>query len=495
MLKKFLDKTLEAAKVSAQQMYGDDFSTSGKAATVEDDTATGSSSRQKRDRDRSDSNQQAKEEHHVNHSGVKFERSGDAAASSVHNPSPGLQALRRYVEEQESGHPDLDNTETEESSNPQESAKKEATITSLHPMNKEKKGTGDVYSRASIRTSKPTYTRDLNTSKQPAALRSVPKPTAGGSSRFNMPAQAVSEAAEVPLPVNNEDQYEMSALHERFDKLESLLNSAMVSSNLDFVSHPAYQKLLKAGISTSVISGWFSDIIKQGIDPYDQNEMFMSKLSALIRDMLDHSVPNNHGRYMLFAGTSGSGKTNLVMKLSTHPELTARGKVAVVTLYPEENESSYYTVLEPFCRDNGIPCYKINFNTPIAPLLDEWDEYDHILIDTPSISADQDQALRQYWKMRQLFAPLKPLEAHYVINAAVNSPYLQQLSGAHQSLRPDYVAITHLDAVSQWGPLIPFLSEMDCSARYTNSSANIAERSGEFNPTLFAHKVLGTQNY
>jgi flagellar biosynthesis GTPase FlhF len=310
-------------------------------------------------------------------------------------------------------------------------------------------------------------------------------------SKFDRSRPKIRERTAPAPPAIRREQREITALHKRFDKIEALLDSAFISTNLDYASHPAFQQLVHTGIGTSVIAGWFSEIIKQGIDPYEQNEIFMNKLSGIIRDALSGSASGTPEKYLLFTGPSGAGKTNLVMKLCLHPEFLADKKLAVVSLLPQGDKSGYYyTILEPFCRDHTIPYFQVRSGAEVTRMQQEWEEYDHILIDTPSISTEQNHSFREYWKIRQLLASLTPLEVHYVVNASMNRYYFQNSTAANHPLQPDYVAITHLDEVSQWGPVIPFLKQMGCSARYISQGDDLPGSLNEFDPTWFARKVL-----
>src|SRR5690625_7070162 len=77
------------------------------------------------------------------------------------------------------------------------------------------------------------------------------------------------------------DRQEVAALHKRFDKLEKLLGSSLISSNFDYFSHHAFQQLFQTGISTHVIARWFSSIINQAFALSDLPTYPMFKLSNL----------------------------------------------------------------------------------------------------------------------------------------------------------------------------------------------------------------------
>ena len=152
----------------------------------------------------------------------------------------------------------------------------------------------------------------------------------------------------VQSPIEN--QKAIKALHKRFDKLEALLDSSLMSVNLDYASHPVFQQLVQTGVNTTTVSGWFSHIIKSGIDPFEHGELFMAKLSTILRDSIAKSPTKDPSQFLLFAGPSGSGKTTL-MKLCLHPDFMLNKKVAVVTIHPQQHsENTYYSILKAFCR-------------------------------------------------------------------------------------------------------------------------------------------------
>jgi flagellar biosynthesis protein FlhF len=272
--------------------------------------------------------------------------------------------------------------------------------------------------------------------------------------------------------------------------MEALLDSALISANLDYASHPAFQQLLQAGIQTSTVTGWFSEIIKNGTDPFTNSKIFMSQLGGKVRQALGDAPDEEPAKYMMFSGPSASGKTSLIMKLCTHHTLLADRSLCVVNIEPRiQKTGRYYTVLEPFCADMEVPYYSVSSGKEITSLLETLEGYDHILIDTPSLPAASEDGFRSFWKLRQLLTPLAPLEIHYVVNAASSRLYLDKSASVHHPLQPDYIDITHLDEVDQWGPVIPFLGTMGCKTRYI-STGNSPSTLSEFNPQWFIQKVI-----
>lgn len=501
ILKKFLGKTIEAAKKSAHQMYGDDFvildsnDTDGKGqitVAVDEKEPT--------------SDQPGEQVENSRDNGVRFERTNESPGlngDSSSNGKSNLEKLRKYAEKNDPSNGKNITENKEQKSESKTSFKKTAfSPTTQNGSSGQKKQS--LYSRASVRPSSsftPTPPAEKNTDQTEVSTNSVdpaPKSTEASRSekpdlltRFNNAGPKIHRTSTVPSSPPRKEQREISALHKRFDKLEALLDSSLISSNLDFASHPAFQQLVQTGISTSVVAGWFSQIIKEGIDPYDQTEMFMSKLSGIIRDAIRCETDRKTQKYMLFTGPAGAGKTHLIMKLTQHPDFMKKKKIAVVSLAQQTATGvPYYTILKPFCEDHNLPFYSIKTGVDVTEMQEDWEQYDHVLIDSPSISTQQDNSFRQYWKIRQVLASLKPLEVHFVVNASLNKFYFKESSAINHPLQPDYIAVTHLDEVSQWGPIIPFMKEMGCPARFVSNGETLPDSLHNFDPTWFAQNVL-----
>jgi flagellar biosynthesis GTPase FlhF len=492
ILKNIFGKTIEAARESAQQMFGDDFLViETKEADASGQASITIFSDAKKEKEQAaQPSQKPTVSREEEKPGVTFERSQEAKTS----PKPPskkdtLSSLRKHAQE-------LDHIKFNGTEQTHLNGKNNAPAEKDSPDDDDTNTTG-AYSRSAFRKS-PANGRTAGSKHSTNGTmlnnNGTDQPKRENKFLTHFQQSEKSKAKQQrPLVVgpNRSDDREVKALHKRFDKLEALLDSSLISANLDYASHPVFQQLVQTGISTSVIAGWFSQIIEKGVDPYDHPDSFVSKLGQLIKKAVGDGAKTDPQKYMLFVGPSGSGKTNLIMKLSEHPELMEDKKIAVVSVYPPENDSSpYYTILKPFCKDQGIPYYEIKSPLDVNNLLNEWEAFDHVLIDTPSINIEQEHSFRKFWKIRQMLTPLTPIEIHYVANASLNRFYFRNSTASHHPLQPDYVAITHLDEVSQWGPVIPFLQEMGCSARYISKGKAQPASLDEFDPRWFVQKIL-----
>ncbi|MCG8374418.1 MAG: hypothetical protein MI700_12830, partial [Balneolales bacterium] len=314
ILKNIFGKTIEAARKTAQQMYGDDIlileatapTKKGKQARITVFADSDSSSKTMLPPKASAFSEAMKDQEN----GVFFERSLATANPSETAGSSKLKSLRKFAKDQIMA-------EKERKSFPDSSAPSTGDEQNLpHNSGEEENTSNGFYNRSYSRPqSHPSFPNDETTDEQ--ELRTVvPKKEKKFITHFKETKPAEDHEETIPaVPGNRQDKRELTALHKRFDRLESLLDSALISANLDYASHPVFQQLVQTGINTSVVARWFSDIIKEGVDPFDQGELFMAKIAGLIRDAIGKVSTREPQKFMLFAGPSGSGKTSMIMKL------------------------------------------------------------------------------------------------------------------------------------------------------------------------------------
>lgn len=487
ILKNIFGKTLEAAKKSAYQMYGDDILIlEASEATMDGKEAKITIFSDHASTEEPEHSKSFKNVFPAQDNGVQFERSGLNRQPRKTNGN-GLESLRKYATEQilTDKKKEYEKTQLLGGHNREQF---------LPPRNDDQEKTSSsTYRRSTVRNITPVETGHEDFHQDGDPQTSVNKPAGKFITHFreSKPQQPVQALAENSTP--RADKRAIKALHKRFDRIESLLDSALISANLDYASHPAFQQLVATGISTSTIAHWFSSIIKTGIDPFDQPGLFMAKLAGILRDSLGKVVTKKPEKFMLFAGPSGSGKTSTIMKLCLHPDVMLNKKAAVVSINPQAAaDEPYYTILEPFCRDNDLPFYSVNKGLDVNEFIDEWKEFDHVLIDTPSLSTESEDSFRNYWKIRQILTPVSPLEVHYVVNVSRNRFYFKNARAKNHPMQPDYVTLTHLDEVKEWGSILPFIKELGCNTRYISKGTGLPTSLAEFDPKWFAQHILET---
>ncbi|MCC5926843.1 MAG: hypothetical protein JJU41_09825 [Bacteroidetes bacterium] len=297
---------------------------------------------------------------------------------------------------------------------------------------------------------------------------------------------------------------EIAALHKRFDRLESLLDNNLVAADIDLVAHPAFQQLTQSGIRPALVSRWFSGIIKKGVHPADQPERFLNELSLVVRNALEKQTDKPASPIQVFVGAAGAGKTNLVMLLALYARRHGKN-VAIVAVQPP-GDAPYYSVLELFCSSEEMSFIRSSSEQGILELQENMQDFDMVLVDTPSLPMSKDKAWRSVWSLRQQWSvpgvkgspngpvtqdiPPLPAEINYVANAATGASALNYLTSLHHTLEPDVVSFTHLDEITLWGSIIPFMDEMNAPCRYLSAGTDEENGIRPYDATEVARNIL-----
>ncbi|GAA5522444.1 hypothetical protein LQ318_11900 [Aliifodinibius salicampi] len=475
ILNKFLDKTIETAKQSALQMYGYNLtelkSILHDKGESEDGESRNNFSQQEKSYKKYLSTGQRKR------TGVTFERSATPSDSKnntngdKNNIESKLTAIRKYAAEQTASNEEEISHWKGDSVEDNGSQKETSKLKQNTPSSQ-------LYSRKDIR---------------PRAQKTDDRISAMKSKDHGGPSRTVSSIDREQSSFNHKSKPQKEenkrSLHQRLDRLESLMHLTLSSDDLSYASHPAFHKLLHKGVPKRLISKWFHIISEQGIHPNKQEELFQSKLSSIIQEAISEVHPGDPKKLLLFTGRSGSGKTSLVMKLSQKTHLFGGQDIAVVSIVPDDYaKMNYYTILEPFCRDHGIPYYRLKDEQELNSLSNEWKSFDHILIDTPSIELIDEFFFKQFVNIKQKLQSLYEAETHYLVNTAVNGVAFNDPLAVQ--VKADSLALTHIDQSNRWGKTVQLLIQSDYGLRFINSSESLEEGIDIFRPELFAKKLL-----
>ena len=280
---------------------------------------------------------------------------------------------------------------------------------------------------------------------------------------------------------------EIDTLSKRFDRLEALISEQMLGANVDFVSHPAFQQLLSNGVPYEMVMAWFSQLMRRGIRPFDQNSGFTQALAKLVRQTLDVAAKNEPAKFMIFTGAAGSGKSSLIMKLALNKAFMGNNSCALVSVVPQ-NVKNHYPSLAAFAVDHDFIHFKIGIQSQWQELQHELRSYDYVLIEMPSTEQGSTRSGFSGTMLTQAIKQSGLAEVHHVINAAMNREGMQAAAVGDSPW--DYLAFTHLDAAPRKGRLLPLMDRPECRVRYTSSGLQVPGAIAKFDPPQFARQLL-----
>lgn len=488
-LNKFIDKTLEAAKQSALQIYGDDYSHLKNAISGDDEKSNGNQQQDARQKEETNASAKKQPKKSTAKQGVVFERSTSRAPSKEKQaPDTGiskkLDSIRRYAAEQS-------NDDAEAFGLTDTKQKSKEPISSPNAQKGSHKSSNQLYSRKDLRPNKNRLPSNVQPRKTAAAKEQSAEEDQKHGPRYdtftNELPDGVTPIAEMPMSSDNTTQENSADLHKRLDRLESLVHLALSVPDAPFSDHPLLHKLVHKGVAQKLIRNWFETIAQQGVNPEQKPELFCSKLLGLIKDLLQQSKAEDAGKVLLFTGRSGAGKTHLMMKLAANSHFMGEKNVALA-LVMANGQKNKYSILEPFCNDHDIDFFSIQNADQAADYDETWTSYDHVLIDTPALDTGGSSVINAIDNLKKTLQSHGEIETHYLVNTALNGiafndPLAQEISA-------DHIALTHIDQSSKWGQTVQLIANTQYKLRYISSGPAIEGDLLPFNPKKFARKLL-----
>ncbi len=145
---------------------------------------------------------------------------------------------------------------------------------------------------------------------------------------------------------------------------------------------------------------------------------------------------------LVLVGRAGSGKTTLALRLAQSPDRVGAETVAALVVAPE---SGPFLDPAPSFWDAGVPVAVVRTAADVADALRLFADADHLIIDTPALPRQPDQARAAVARLGAVLAPLAAVEVVLVADVsrptATWSPQVFETIG----LTPDALALTRLD--------------------------------------------------
>lgn len=248
---------------------------------------------------------------------------------------------------------------------------------------------------------------------------------------------------------------ELKSLVERFQHMP-MINMTMhpgAEQGLSFEVSSVYQRLTQQGIQPQIVSTMLKKAQKE-LDPESLKRPAL--IEAWIVRQLLNSVevsPNpTQGRYHVFIGSTGHGKTTTLVKFASYLLLKEKKKIAIISLDTMKLGAA-----------DQLRIYAQILNVPFAIVRspEEWQmaekklaHVDHILVDCPGFNLRSMEEVD--WLKRILPPPELNRAIHYVQSVLARDDEALDLAGRYQILGFHDVIFTRLDESSRQGLLLNF---------------------------------------
>lgn len=310
---------------------------------------------------------------------------------------------------------------------------------------------------------------------------------------------------EAPMPTAQPNQFSVSSrsddaparlleshlqmLHTRLENMERRFGGVIVGASHRWLTHPLYAQLLEKGLRPSTITKLFDRLVERGFEPKENDEELRWAMAQELRRMLSATAPKRGNANYLFIGPSGAGKTSLLLKLAQHESFFGRRLPTVISIVPDDDAIPHLSPV-PLYREYGLPVQTVRTEQEMHEALDRVQQFDQVLIDTPPLPVDIDAAQPMLRRIRQMVNPLMPLQVHLTLNVTRTLDDFDTQFLKHLPLRPDAVALTHLDEARKWGRVAEWLLMLEKPVHFVSTGQRVPEGVEAFTPSWFVEEMM-----
>ncbi|MEX1054620.1 MAG: hypothetical protein WED81_01225, partial [Rhodothermales bacterium] len=255
-------------------------------------------------------------------------------------------------------------------------------------------------------------------------------------------------------------QGQLKMLHDRLDQIERKFERAIIGAAQEWTVNPLFGSMLNHGFRPRTVTRLFDALAKKGYQPDTNAETLKWALAQEVRRTMNVASPKQIGGAQVFIGPSGAGKTSLLLKLARHPGFYGRRETAVIVIEPEESGTAFHHSPVDLYRIHGLPVQSARTTVEMRQAIMRVQHFDHILIDTPPMPLQKAAAAKAVRHIKMLVDPIMPLRVQFVLNATrslgdFNPDFISSLP-----LRPETIALTHLDETQGWGRIAEWLMSL-----------------------------------
>ncbi|GAB5517884.1 MAG: flagellar biosynthesis protein FlhF [Rhodothermales bacterium] len=326
-------------------------------------------------------------------------------------------------------------------------------------------------------------------------------PQTGRGQLFPSQPDLLAEA-EAEVPSVSEDMQAMMAqmvrqmeaqfklMHTRMDAMERRIGGSVFGASMAWAAHPLYAELVEKGMQPSTVIHLFNGLMERGFHPDGDPDPVRWAAAQEIRKLLDTGAPPKLQGTQLFIGPSGAGKTSLLLKLATHPSFFARRDTAVIFIAPDQEVVTPYQNPAELFRRHGLPFQVVRNETEMAMALDRAQHFDQILIDTPPMPMQEAAARKTLMRIKRMVHDVVPMQTHLVLNTTraldlIDYSFVQRLP-----LRPDTLALTHLDETPAWGRVVEWIRALKRPILFTSTGQALPDSVEAFSAARFVEEMI-----
>ena len=350
-----------------------------------------------------------------------------------------------------------------------------------------------------------TVALEEESEKYTAAVTAINNVIASSQVQEEQPAPVSAS----PAPMEEAVRKESSAIEEKLDSLQSLLEQQLQRPDEDKEEKDdkgakeeeteidKFMKLLHdTMLNNEVDEKYARDIINEIEQINKPNMPFDYALANIYQKMIlkfgmpSCITPASSGiKMVFFVGPTGVGKTTTIAKIASIFRVDQKKKVALLTadtyrIAAAEQLRTYANILE-------VPFRIIYTVEEIERAIEDFKDYDYILIDTAGHSHQNHTQKESMSKLIHSVDDKMEKEVYLVLSATTKYRDLISIADSYKEMTDYKLIFTKLDETTTLGNLLNLRLYTNAELSYVTYGQNVPDDIEEFNPQSTVKQLLG----
>lgn len=297
-------------------------------------------------------------------------------------------------------------------------------------------------------------------------------------------AEALPKPAESVLAVHSGKG---KAAAEPLKNREEQPETAEAAEPQVLIGQVIYEQLTENEVDDRLADQLVAELLESGRD-FSLEEglnMVYRRLVKELSDIRPIRLENGRPRPVFFIGSTGVGKTTTIAKLASLFTLEKKCKVALITA--DTYRIAAVEQLRTYANILNIPIKVIYKEEEIAGCMEEFADYDLILIDTAGRSYQDTKHLQE---LKELLEKVEDKQVYLVLSLSTKNSDLKKTVAAYDFA--DFSLIfTKLDETLAYGGILNLKQATGRPLSYVTTGQNVPEDIAVLDPYETANQILG----
>jgi flagellar biosynthesis protein FlhF len=292
--------------------------------------------------------------------------------------------------------------------------------------------------------------------------------------------------------IENQISNQMSMARQETESVQKEQDSEEEKARINFL------KLLYTKMTDNEIDEKYAHDIIEEIDKnckpdvtmdFMLSEVYQRMILKLGRPYTMNNSEGNSPNVVFFVGPTGVGKTTTIAKIASQYTIEKKKKVALLTadtyrIAAAEQLKTYANILE-------IPFKVVYTAEEISSTIDDFKDYDYILVDTTGHSPNDETQCENMAELIKSVETEGRKEVFLVLSASTKYRDLINIADTYKGIADYKLIFTKLDETSTLGNIYNIKLYTGASLSYTTSGQNVPDDIDYFDPQSTVKQLLG----